>query len=288
MEANGGEFGSKDRVLVGSGCPIHDTCSGLSYAFTSSRALNTAGIDDDALYFDGICQINPISCPPRTLPLVIELTNDYYPEEVSWSLLNSKNGILAQSDPYTFDDMVKTKIYQSCVPDDECLAFVFEDSVGDGEHFGRSFILYLDGEEVINRHESSVGRERDNFGFNCPAHSPVTVAITFDDHPQETGWSIIDSAGLPVIEVFSHTYTQEYDDVTMSFELNRGELYQFIIHDDDDDGICCSFGFGSYAVFLGDTVDPDKLLVVGNGVFNSNITHYFVNSEEGIVSMEVP
>jgi len=277
-ESGDGGFGSKIRILIGDSCPIHDTCSGLSYLGHTESAMN----DDDALYYDGVCQVNPISCPQGTSVLVLEMTQDIFPEEVVWHLYDQQYNLIVEKTRYSFEDMLKTNIHQMCVPDDQCLAFVFEDSIGDGEHEGRGYVLYLDGEEVVNRHESSVGRERDNFGSGCPTTSAVTIEINFDDFPQETGWSIIDSSGIPVIEVFAHTYTQEYDRMVYTFQLVEGEVFQFSMKDDNDNGICCAFGEGNYGIYLGDKVDKDKQLVAGNGRFKSQITQPFLNSEKGL------
>jgi hypothetical protein len=74
------------------------------------------------------------------------------------------------------------------------------------------------------------------------ASNDIELAITFDDYPEETSWTITDSSNsvvesggpYPGETIFNGSYT-----------LPDGD-YIFTISDAYSDGICCSYGVGSY------------------------------------------
>ncbi|SDH61005.1 FG-GAP-like repeat-containing protein [Winogradskyella thalassocola] len=107
----------------------------------------------------------------------------------------------------------------------------------------------------------------------CPEPPPCTdivVSITFDNYPEETSWSILDSSGTTVAS--GGTYDNEADGSTITVDacLEDG-CYDFIINDAYGDGICCSYGNGSY------TVTVNGLEVASGGNFeNSETTNFCV------------
>ena len=90
----------------------------------------------------------------------------------------------------------------------------------------------------------------------CPG-TTVYLDITFDNYPDETGWqitsngSVLDQGGL----VAGAPYPAGRFDITgysgdplsLNWCLSSGS-YTFIIYDYYYDGICCSYGSGSYSL----------------------------------------
>lgn len=75
----------------------------------------------------------------------------------------------------------------------------------------------------------------------------VTLDITFDNYPEETSWTIVNDAGATVA---SGSYSQANPDgssITETLCL-PDDCYTFTINDGYGDGICCSFGNGSYTL----------------------------------------
>lgn len=75
----------------------------------------------------------------------------------------------------------------------------------------------------------------------------VIVSITFDNYPEETSWNIKNDAGTTVA---SGTYSSTNADgstITETLCLTD-DCYTFTINDTYGDGICCSYGNGSYTV----------------------------------------
>lgn len=75
----------------------------------------------------------------------------------------------------------------------------------------------------------------------------VTLTITFDNYPEETSWTIINAGGTTVAS--GGTYGSQADGSTISINANlpAGD-YTFTINDSYGDGICCSYGNGSYSL----------------------------------------
>ena len=85
----------------------------------------------------------------------------------------------------------------------------------------------------------------------------VRVNVVTDDYPRETGWTIQNSASQVVARVNPGDYATPGQLFTTAVSLQPGQ-YTFKITDEYGDGICCSYGNGSYEVKLG-----NKVLVSG-------------------------
>lgn len=97
---------------------------------------------------------------------------------------------------------------------------------------------------------------------------PVTLEFVFDNYPEETSWEITNSIGA-IIES-GGTYGSEPDGSTKIINMNlSAECFNFTIYDSYGDGICCSYGNGSYELSQGATV------LASGGEFNSTETTSF-------------
>lgn len=85
-----------------------------------------------------------------------------------------------------------------------------------------------------------------------PSCSDITVSITFDDYPEETSWEIVNSSNQIVASGGTYASQADGSTLTVSECLDAG-TYTFTINDTYGDGICCSFGNGSYSVTAGNT-----------------------------------
>jgi len=102
-------------------------------------------------------------------------------------------------------------------------------------------------------------------GSNCKAgHAELT--LTFDEYPAETSWSLrVDGS-----EVASgDNYSTKGATITESFDYGAGD-YEFIINDEYGDGICCSYGNGSWTIR-----DGSGSVIDSGGDFGSSENTYF-------------
>lgn len=108
-------------------------------------------------------------------------------------------------------------------------------------------------------------------GSICPPCScngtMVTVTITFDNYPEETSWTLTDGGGATVAS--GGTYGSSPDGSTFSEDICLADgCYDFTISDSYGDGICCSYGSGSYSV-------TDSGTLASGGSFTSSETTNF-------------
>lgn len=103
-------------------------------------------------------------------------------------------------------------------------------------------------------------------GGECTENA-VTVSITLDNYPQETSWQITNSSGTVVAS--GGPYGGAGSTVTVAVCLPDG-CYNFVMIDSYGDGICCSYGNGSYLV----TDSEGNTLASGASFTSSEITNF--------------
>ncbi|MFC0603351.1 immunoglobulin-like domain-containing protein [Winogradskyella pulchriflava] len=101
----------------------------------------------------------------------------------------------------------------------------------------------------------------------------VTITITFDNYPEETSWSLVTDSGQTVAS--GGTYGNQPDGSTYTETLCLpDDCYTFTINDTYGDGICCSYGNGSYSV-----TGLSGTLASGGSFTNSQATNFCLGSQ---------
>ncbi|MEQ9209686.1 MAG: M4 family metallopeptidase, partial [Pseudomonadales bacterium] len=105
--------------------------------------------------------------------------------------------------------------------------------------------------------------------------SPLALSITFDNYPEETSWTVKNSGGTTVAS--GGTYGSQADGSTLNLNINltAGD-YTFTINDSYGDGICCSYGSGSYTLSSGSTT-----IKTGGSFTSSESTNFCITSGGG-------
>ncbi len=80
------------------------------------------------------------------------------------------------------------------------------------------------------------------------AHVDVTVGITTDQYGSETTWDIKSSSGAGIASGGPYADGSVSPQTPVTTTLSQDECYTFTIYDSYGDGICCSYGQGSYLV----------------------------------------
>jgi subtilisin family serine protease/chitodextrinase len=115
-------------------------------------------------------------------------------------------------------------------------------------------------------------------GPTCPTCPPptgctdteVTLSITLDNYPEETTWTLTNDGGQTVAS--GGTYGSQPDGSTVTEVLCLADdCYTFTINDAYGDGICCSYGNGSYSLTQGSTS-----LASGGSFTNSEATDFCI------------
>ncbi len=107
----------------------------------------------------------------------------------------------------------------------------------------------------------------------------TTLSIIFDNYPEETSWDIKDSTGNVVFS--GGTYASQADGSTLTIPncLDSG-CYTFTMKDSYGDGMCCSYGNGSYTL----TQDSNGTVLASGASFTSTDATNFCVGSAGIVS----
>ncbi len=109
----------------------------------------------------------------------------------------------------------------------------------------------------------------------------TTLSITFDNYPEETSWEIKDNGGNVVYS--GGTYGSEPDGSTKVINLCIAPgCYTFVMKDSYGDGMCCSYGNGSYSF----TKDSDGTVLASGGSYTSNESTDFCLNTNGFASSE--
>jgi len=116
------------------------------------------------------------------------------------------------------------------------------------------------------------GYDPDGGGGNPPTCTDVTLTLKFDDYPEETSWTVKDSKGVVVKS--GGTYPNQADGSTLAIDLClESGCYDLTINDTYGDGMCCSYGSGSYAL-----TDASGTLASGASFASSETKNFCVGT----------
>lgn len=111
-------------------------------------------------------------------------------------------------------------------------------------------------------------------GGSCPpcptgcTENSLTLSITFDNYPEETSWTLQTSGGSTVAS--GGTYGSQPDGSTLVLNLCvPNGCYVFTMNDSYGDGMCCSYGSGSYTL-----TGPSGTLASGGTFTTSQSTSF--------------
>ena len=109
-------------------------------------------------------------------------------------------------------------------------------------------------------------------GGGSSACTSATLTITFDDYPAETSWDIKDSSGNVVFSGGTYDSQAKRSTITIPNCIDTG-CYTFNMKDSYGDGMCCSYGNGSYSLTENAT---GNVLASGGSFTNLDSTNFCV------------
>jgi hypothetical protein len=124
----------------------------------------------------------------------------------------------------------------------------------------------------------------DAFEFAASAQAacvPTTLNITFDDYPKETSWEITDGNGTVVYSGGTYDSEAKRSTKVINMCIDTG-CYTFTMKDAYGDGMCCSYGNGSYSF----TKDADGTVLASGGSFQSSESTNFCLNTSGFASSD--
>jgi len=203
--------------------------------------------------------------------IIITVYTDPFPSEISWRLVDASGAIVASMALGDYTLQQHTYTHRVIVGEGNH-TFVIEDSESDGlcctwgmgtYSVRRGGTLYASGSEYGASESTSffVAAELPPSAL-APAPPPplppstpidVSIQVTTDDWPIETGWLLFKSSGEIVESLPAGTYTERANTYTHELQLQSG-TYALVMLDTYRDGLCCSFGNGAYTVTVNDEI----------------------------------
>ena len=134
-------------------------------------------------------------------------------------------------------------------------------------------VVYIDGfSPNLDSAPTRGDPEHDTAEPTACKHTTITIDLITDRYGSETSWTLTDSNDNIVAQANDFENNTEYAD---SYCLEDGE-YTFTINDTYGDGICCSYGLGSYAI----TNDGETLIAGGEFGALESKTFSISNSDQ--------
>lgn len=244
-----------EKCTSNSDCDDGNTCSIDTCNISTGTCSNTHSADN---------------CAPE---LQVTVHTDNYPAETSWVLVdlcNDNAEILSES---TDSYLSSNETYEKTINIPPSMySFTIKDSFGDGNccDFGLgSYTVQYNNEIVAHSNEFTISSETKIWG-SCdvskkitsipsntisaiPSQSPtkisadISVSIVTDAYPGETTFKVVDICNDETVVMSGGPFpfsNHLFTDIT-SASLSR---YRFIIEDKWGDGMCCSYGDGSWEV----------------------------------------
>ena len=157
-------------------------------------------------------------------------------------------------------DLIRNKVYNaSCLgPCEECVEDGNACDDGDPCTFADTYDFFCDCAGVPS------------IPNPCESCTETTISIVVDQFPVETSWEIRDEDNIVVAS--GSDYGSSSTPQVTNLCINDG-CYDFILYDSYGDGICCTYGSGSYSV-----EDAAGNVLASGGQFSSSETTNFCYS----------
>ena len=206
-------------------------------------------------------------CESPNVEITAELTTGIWAEEISWSIFNDSNELIAG--PFSgFED--NTTYSQPFCIGDGCFFALLEDSYGDGWQGGSitfNFSEIVSGTVTGSSATIDLSTDTSCGGFECEVGTgdPYYATISGDLYGEELAWEVVDADGVQVAGPYGN-----FGDYVTGEESNETfcltpECYAVLLYD--------SYGDGWQGAEL--SIKDSSGVVVGSGLVPSNPGDFF-------------
>lgn len=120
-----------------------------------------------------------------------------------------------------------------------------------------------------------------NVSAAIPSSFAIDMRITFDNYPEETSWEIRDSSNQFATSGNNYGANAPGSTINISKTLSYG-CYTLIVRDAYGDGICCTYGNGSYTL----TNSTNNTVLASGGTFGATQSTSFCLTNGKLTSLE--
>jgi len=228
---------------------------------------------------------SPIPADSRRLRVDIQL--DDWPQQTGWSLASMEGSVVYDMPIGSYDSSDASKVleYEVVVDSEKFYSLIIYDSNGNG-FAGTMGVFEGEGSEektlVKEPGFTGVSGTSVSHGFYVGS-SPeqfLTLKFDFDHFAHEVAYEIKNDFDATIFALaWFETFPRDTVSETMIIPIygpERGDQqYTLSLWDNGNDGICCSWGRGSYQLFVGDS-GKNNVLRSGNGEYGSGEEFQFV------------
>jgi hypothetical protein len=112
---------------------------------------------------------------------------------------------------------------------------------------------------------------------SAPVCTNVNINMTFDNYPEETSWEILNASNQVVFSGGTYGSQADGSSLTVTKCLDAG-CYTFKMKDSYGDGMCCTYGSGSY------TVTSNGTTFASGGTFGTSQSTNFCVGTSSVIS----
>jgi len=237
--------------------------------------------------------------PPSSLSgmLTFYIKTDSSPEDTGWELRTVPDNKIVASRPMGYYSQQQTEIFEKEIVEPERFyRLVIYDRDQDG--FTGSMKVYK-GQNTYETdllvHEpgfSSKSKGSVTHGFYVGDNPPnvLTLDVKLDGNPTQFAWIITNKEdNLQLGFRWFGFYKTAFESRRETIPIYGGERglqeYELLIYDNNGDGLCCSSGSGSYALYLGETLSAKNQIISGAKYERDEKYVFQINASGALVSL---
>jgi len=240
----------------------------------------------------------PSSSSPGMLTFYIR--TDTTPEDTGWELRTVPDNKIVASRPMGYYNQQQTEIlekeivepekfYRLVIYDRDRDGFQGVMAVYKGQSTARADLL------VLEPGFSSKSKDSVSHGFYAgdnPANV-LTLDVKFDSNPTQFAWIVTNKEdNLQLGFRWFGFYSEPNESIRETIPIygdERGlQEYELLIYDNEGNGLCCSSGMGSYALYLGEAVNANNQIISGAKYERDESYVFQINASGALVASSNP
>jgi len=189
-----------------------------------------------------------VNCRSNEVWFQVSLKTDQFPSETTWELNGIGNTFTLKGGPYK---LTNTDYKEGFCVLSESYVFQIKDLYGDGmccKSGSGSYSVSVDGIQIASGGEFGAVEYTTIMPRCGNGMDRVNVQIKTDYFGFETSWTLATMSGMQLMNGSAYGPWETRKDTAC---VESGKCHMFTIRDQWGDGMCCSYGFGGYAVDFG-------------------------------------
>jgi len=255
----------EDENMINIAASGNDGPGNISYpaSYPGVMSVGATDINDNIAYFSGTNEFVDISAPGVDIRSTIGPGNNYDSYDgTSMACPHVVGAALTLWNAYPACSNAQIKNALEAGADDL-------GSSGRDDEFGNGRLNYWNSVDILEEFGCQGGptmSPTEPFSCSMMDQSVVSINIETDNYGSETAWTFDDTC--TGVELFSGGNYDGGEEYQTDGCVDEGGSYTFTITDTFGDGICCSYGSGSYTVSVGEETKT-------GGQFGSSETQTF-------------